>query len=287
MTQQGDPIRVIELYLSQDKPEKALALLNSVEVDLENWGHWFLRSRILSDLGQFEQALKSVKQAIQLNPGNPFLFAFLGRLESECGNLAKAETALLAALREKPDEPDFLTQYALLVAKAGQLDKADRLVQKALRIEPDSQYAVSAQSILLHLRGEDKAAAQKARQLLEKDPENLFGKLFLGKSLAELGQLGDAHRHVFSAARQEPGNQQAVDAARKLGIMNQWLLWPLKPLFRFDGIRIWLAFMALFFVLKILKMDNFLNIVLIVYIIWVLYTWIISAYIRYRIRRLK
>lgn len=105
------------------------------------------RARALLDLGQFEESLRSVRQAQQLEPDNVLnhyaLAQVLNATSAANSPVAARDAAQMQAatecLRLDPDFADCYRLNAAALARQGELDTAADMMQKAIVLNPRSE----------------------------------------------------------------------------------------------------------------------------------------------------
>ncbi len=144
-----------------------------------NIAYVLLDARVKAQLGQVNQALKSVHTTLELFPGNYSLTQYFAELSLEHGQPRRADQALELALKRRPDEPTLYKLRSraaaaqgnkadahLYLAEAhylnGQLEMAERQLEVALRGERFKFYdAAKLQAKLDHIKNELKAEKEK------------------------------------------------------------------------------------------------------------------------------
>ena len=281
MQETGQTTALARHYLDIERPERALdALDRPGATDPADPEHWYLRGQALYDLERYAEASRTVQAGLVQEPESVPLLFLRCNCEARLGNLAAAEQAILTALRLLPEEPALLCRYALLVARVGQLDKAARLIDEATRIDAEDPAVARARVTLAYLRGNDRQVTQASKELLASDPEDTFGHYMLGHALFSRGSVGDAHRHLRTAAQLDPSEQVVVEGAREARFADHWLLWPLRPFQRFGSIGLWFGFIVLFFLLRSLGMRPLAGLVALLYLILVIYSWVVPWLLR-------
>jgi tetratricopeptide (TPR) repeat protein len=269
-------LEAARIFLEERHPEWALEELDRVpKIYFENEEVCFLRAQSLLDLKQYQKSINIIRAGIRKNPESIPLLYLLCNCEAELGNLAGAERAILAALRLQPEEAGLLCRYALLVAQAGDLDKAQRLVGAAFRIAPEDFMVTRAQIAISYLRGDEGALIRNSRDLLEEDPDDVFSHYMLASSLFGQGKITEASQHLQIAAELDSRDSETAEAAHASKMATHWLLWPLRPLYKYDFafITIWFVAIAAIFMLITSGFKIAAAIFGLVYFLFCLYSW--------------
>jgi tetratricopeptide (TPR) repeat protein len=273
-------------YLSMGRADKALETLGQPSAaDFEDARFWLLRGLAFHQLERYEEAQKVVAKGLALAPESAELLWLLFRCEKEADRLAEAERAILKALQQSPENPFFLSEYALLVAQVGQMAKAERLLQEARRIDPHDKHVDRAAILVAYLRGDDSEAVQKGKALLAEEPEDFTTHYLLGGSLMAQGRFGDANRHAHTAAALQPIHGGVVQMARHSRFVNHWLMWPLRPLYRFGTVPVWIAAVVIVFSLQAAGFSRVSAIFAYVYLGYVIYSWTVPFLLRRWLQR--
>jgi predicted Zn-dependent protease len=282
----GNALALSRLYLEMGQPQQALEALGRVSTDqIEEPFFWLLQAQAYYDMDRLESAKQAVRQGLNRAPEHPFLLLLLTNCESKLGNLAAAERAILAALHRDPEDPTLLCRYALLLAKGDQLDKAEALVARASQYAPEDASIRSAEALLAYLRGDDRRAMDASLEALEKDPESIYHRQMLGGLLMEQGQVQVADRYLRAAARSDPGRRGVVEAARVSRQYAHWLLWPLRPLYRWGAARVWIVCVGSLFILDFIGLSQIAGPLTIAWIGYCVYSWVVPPLVKWWLKR--
>lgn len=273
-------------YLGVGQPMKALRLLNEADsetVDLPYF--WLLRGQAYFDLEQYFNALQAVEKGLAIEPEHIPLLYLLCDCQAKRDNLAAAEKAILAALKQAPDDPQLLCRYALLVSRAGQLEKAEKLIAKAAALDPEHPAVDRSRVILAYLKGDDRQTAELSKDMLQKEPEDILGHYLLGSAHAGRGQVVAADRSFGKAVRLNPGQKELARSARATRTYAHWLLLPLRPLYRFGTVPVWLFAIVTILVLRALGLEQAVIVFSIIYFVFVVYSWVVPPLLKRWLQR--
>ncbi len=92
-----------------------------------------------AEANQFELAVRIIRRAVDLNPGNPVLWHNQGTLLLELGRDESAAHAFQAAIQLAPDFADAYASLAAIRAREGKMEQAVALGREAARHAPDSE----------------------------------------------------------------------------------------------------------------------------------------------------
>jgi tetratricopeptide (TPR) repeat protein len=148
------------------------------------------RGNALLAAGRPEPALIDYDSALLLKPGLPEVIALKGEAFSIMRNYEAAVEAFSTALKSRAQDPDILSGRAIALMALGRLDEADadwRLQLSVLPAERASAHACVA------LRLADYATAlPQLERAIQKEPRNLYWRLYRLTALRRLGKSVDA-----------------------------------------------------------------------------------------------
>ena len=136
----------------------------------------------------------------------------LGQICSHRGQLDEALWHYEEALRRRPENPDVLNNIATVWTKRGQLDRAAETFYRILVRRPAELAPRNNLANTLALMGDKPGAVMHYRELLRYHPDQPFPQVhfLLGKLLLELGEPGEAVRHLRTALELQPGYPEAA-----------------------------------------------------------------------------
>ncbi len=147
---------------------------------------WSAMSEILAGMGQADAARQAEEQMKYLKSLPPPLVIVMDLIAR--GRLGKAEQLCKRFMLKNPQHVDGMRLLAEIATKMGALNEADVLLSAAERLSPDNS-AVTADYIqLLRRRHRFDDAISRARNLVERDPDNLK---FQSLAAIEHMQVGD------------------------------------------------------------------------------------------------
>jgi len=172
-----------EFYFGKIK--EAISLLKKgLDIAREN-GHKSYIEFFLGELenvkGDYESGLTHHKQAVKLNPKNPFLLKNLGATYGQLGNNEEAIELYDRALEIKPDDYNSLRNKGISLSKLGKEEEAIELYDRALEIKPDDYMSLRQKGVSLsELRKEEEAIElfDRALEIKSDDWNALISKAF-------------------------------------------------------------------------------------------------------------
>ena len=147
-----------------DARARAEAVINR---DANNVQAHVLLGNALAGLRDFDQAIKEIEQAIELDPTRGATFANLGLVETQRGQQDKAEEAFKRSVALKPEWVPGHLALANHYWATNRIAQAEAELSIALKIEPRNAIANRAMALLYMASKRDKAAEPYARALAE------------------------------------------------------------------------------------------------------------------------
>lgn len=121
------------------QPETALIYLEELAKEHPAQGMWQVEIAVtMAEMGEYEQALFSLKRAVEIEPENVELWRYLGRFCVD-NVLEVRETGLPAArqaLALAPANPNMLDLMGLVLLQLEDETGAERFLQRAVSVEP-------------------------------------------------------------------------------------------------------------------------------------------------------
>lgn len=100
----------------------------------------------LVDKGQYEQAQKSLRQALDIAPNNVEVLRQYAKVTANLGNLKEAFAIFDKAVEINPNNVDLLRNYGAVLTDAGDLEEAIIIFKKAIVIAPNDVKVLSSYS---------------------------------------------------------------------------------------------------------------------------------------------
>ena len=208
-----------QIYFARGEPQKAIDLCSIIIANDAEFIHAHqLMGRAYLKLGNYLEAIKSLLNAIQISPKNPFRYKVVGNILSKLGKwedlivimkiavdsglqhsfikeyLAKAyistdqKTEAIRYYEDlvnlQPDSIAYLNNLAVCYKNSEQIDKAIEIYEKARSIEPDNLSLRFNLSLAFLAENKNEDAISLLKSILEIDPSH-------EKSKAKLLMLTD------------------------------------------------------------------------------------------------
>jgi tetratricopeptide (TPR) repeat protein len=198
-------------YFNQERFDLALADFDrAIELDPSCAVAYTGRASILTDRGQFEEAMDAVNRAIQLNRRSPFDAAYNNRaqIEVELGQIEQALVDFDAALDLEPHNAIILANRGRAFTKTGNFAAARKDLDRAIALEP-TLYRAYQRRAKLHLEtGELQAALTDVNETIRLRPNYALAHYTRSLILRRLGKVEEADGDLNEATNLDPNVSQ-------------------------------------------------------------------------------
>jgi tetratricopeptide (TPR) repeat protein len=171
-------------------------------------------SQLLDYLGQTEQALHRIQEALRLAPADPEALALGGKYAAKLGRTDEAEALFRQALQKRPDLLIAREGLGGIVLDQGQPREALELLEPVLRAAPDSVSARNQAGIACSLLGRNAEAIAHFQHAIGKNPRDAAIRRNLGLAHERAGQATEAliqFRAALQLAPQDPQIRADLD----------------------------------------------------------------------------
>jgi Flp pilus assembly protein TadD len=152
-----------------------------------------LRARALFEDGAPARAIEVLEPSARANPGDVATQFALADLYNDAGREDDAERTVRQLIAIEPSNAGALNYLGYLLAENGhQLDEAVRLVQKALDLEPENPSFLDSLGWAYYRQGKMEDAEKYLVPAADKMPKNSVIQDHLGDVLAKRGRWADA-----------------------------------------------------------------------------------------------
>jgi class 3 adenylate cyclase/TolB-like protein/Flp pilus assembly protein TadD len=151
----------------------------------------------------FEQGLRDVRKALELDPCDPESNRILGFMEFLCGHDEAAKSLLTRAAQLNPSDAYIKARNAAIATFLGDPERALALVEEAENLDPLLPvYCVEERGVALYALGRYPEALEALTRLAY---QTYRARLYRAASLVALGRLADARRLCDEAVAGNPG----------------------------------------------------------------------------------
>jgi len=170
--------------------EAETACREALQAEPENPHALHLLGLVAFKLGNSELALKSLQEAIRLDPLNAFLHNNLGETYRGLNRLEDAENCYVKALALRPDYSEANANLGLVLHASEKIERSARgYVNLGIALEAAGRVADAERSY---------------RRALESEPDNPGAHLGIGHVLERAGQLAEAEQSARKALALKP-----------------------------------------------------------------------------------
>lgn len=236
----------------------------------------YLLSCCLFGAEEFEAAIEECSIAAENDYSIVLCNYLLAKIYLEQERYKKSEQLFLEALSMEPNDADILASYGYLMLKTGFKDKAVKLINEALRIEPENCIALRYK-YYLQIAARKRAAYMETLEKIMQNSDSELQKLI---SIAVQQLIEKKSRAAKETLRQaylmDPTNMELLQLLKDVEQMSSIFYAPARFIDRIGGGAVlWIAVMALIFVLNTIGMEKAAGITAFAYIGLCVYTWIL------------
>lgn len=158
---------------------------------------------------QWDEATSTARQAVHLAPDFPFAHYALASVLHDRHRLAEAEAAVQEALRFEPDHPDYCALLAQIRIDRKDWAGALEMAERGLQSTPDHIACTNLRAIALVKLGRRAEAGATIDAALARHPDNAVTHANQGWTYLEQANPTKALEHFREALRLDPTNEWA------------------------------------------------------------------------------
>jgi len=193
--------------VDQEKYSEAHALYQKIcKTDKRDADAWHALGVISGFLGNKEQAINSLYQAIQLNPKRALSHYNLGVIYRDAGQLDESIVAFHAAVKLKPDYKEACECLAQEYGNAKQYDKSIETIYKLIELDPENSGYKHNLAFMFQVKGMLDEAIKSYRDALTATPNSTLSLDSLGSALGKSGQFHEAIETYRQSLTIDPSN---------------------------------------------------------------------------------
>jgi tetratricopeptide (TPR) repeat protein len=175
----------------------------------------------LGELGRYEEAIKEIDRAIELNPNDPACHNNKGNALGELGRHEEAIEEYNKAIELNPDNPNYHNNIGNALGELGRYKEAIKEIDRAIELNPNDPACHNNKGNALGELGRYKEAIEEYNKAIELNPDNPNYHYNKGIALGALGRYKEAIEEYNKAIELNP-NDPAYHynkgiALRKLG----------------------------------------------------------------------
>ena len=165
--------------------------------------------------GDFDFAVKCIRQAIQISGKIPEYYHHLGTVLCEMGDFSAAIASYREGLCSCPDNAEMQRLLGDALVQWGDMPGAEASYRQAVQLDPSDMLANRELGSLLALRSRREDAVPYYRAALKLVPDDARTHFNLAAVLTEMGRAGEADAEYAQAARLD-----RASAAYSMGTMH-------------------------------------------------------------------
>lgn len=205
-------VLVFALAASAQTPAPAKSVLTPAEARRRDAAAWYLKGRLHLQENEYEEAVKAIRKAIELDPDDGSLHGQFAELLRDLSISDEAEKEARKAARLSPDDPwvlRILGQTLLANAKNQTgVEEAAAALRKANDLQPGEPAGATAYAQALIRLGKPQEAVPVLERVLDRGRGPSVPLLY-GEALEKSGRFGDAEDVFLSVLRIDPENRAA------------------------------------------------------------------------------
>ncbi len=181
------------ILLAKDKPQEALTLLRSAEVNDPNQAAlkvWLADAE--GRCGSDKAALNLLSKAVELDPDNAEYRIRLAESLENAGQPAKSEQVLRTGLRRDPGSVSLVSAYTVWCVRNGYPDRMTGSIERAEKIVASRAQGPADLALLCLRAGRSDWAVRVASGLIKSDPKSLVAVLTTGADQVSKGKVAEA-----------------------------------------------------------------------------------------------
>ncbi len=167
--------------------------------------------------GKYEEAEKSFRKSIELNPDYALSHEGLGMILLSKGELNEAQIELETALKLEPERTSAHLNLGIIYLNRNENDRAQKSFETAIKLNPDITDAHEGLGLVLLSKGDFDGAQTKFETVIKLDPERASAHLNLGVVFLNRKELDKAQMKFETALKLDP---EFADAHHRLGIIH-------------------------------------------------------------------
>lgn len=194
--------------------DKALAIYEEIlKKDKKNHASAYEIARIYSRQSDLDKAIKSVKTAINLAPGNVWYKSFLVELYDKTGRYKEAAELYEEMVDLEPLNDQLYYRWAFFLVKSNDLNKALKVYDQLETTLGLNEETIRHKHRLYMGMGNHKKAGRELERLIEAFPQNTQYRHLLAEFYLQIGEQGEAQKIYRDILRIDPEDSKAELAA--------------------------------------------------------------------------
>lgn len=198
-----------EYYASEGQYEEAIKEMETaIEINPDYFTAYELLGQIYAMKGQREKAKEMFNRSIQLSPYNTPSHRGLARIYFDEGSLEDARMELIKVLKLSPSDMNATRQLIRIFKREGNLDNAENNYQFMIKKDRGNPALHQGLGLIYQEKGEWDKAIAEFRQVIKYMPAEIETLLDLASVYSAMGDYMHAEEHLRMAASAEPNNPE-------------------------------------------------------------------------------
>jgi tetratricopeptide (TPR) repeat protein len=177
-------------------PQKTVEVLNKLTSQPLPKEMWMTSGDVYSQVGDYEDALRSFRKAIELDPNMDRAHHFAGVALIRLGRPSEAIPELQAELKLSPNDPDTQYNLAYALLETSQKDQAMAILRALVAAHPDHAQAQYQLGKELLASGNAEEAVQHLEAAARLDPQDDYIHYQLQAAYRKAGRTADADKEL-------------------------------------------------------------------------------------------
>jgi len=197
-------------YFKSGKYEEAIkSFKQAIEIDPDFAEVHYNLGLAYFESGKYEEAIDAYKHAIRIDPDYADAHYNLGKVYDELGKYEEAIDAYKHAIRIDPDAADAHYNLGTDYGKSGMYKEAIESFKQAVRIDPDYASAHHNLGVAYRKTGRNEEEVESYKQAIRIDPDLAIAHYNLGVAYGNLGKYKKAKESFKQAIRIDPDYKSA------------------------------------------------------------------------------
>lgn len=200
---------------TKNRPLAVQSLRQALEIKPGDGALRFELGRLLLEGGDLEAAREQLELLASKDPGRPRVNELLGLTLERAGRTADARDAFEAELARNPNSVTALVELGELELTLGSRDRAAELFGKARALDRTNLRVTLGLARVERERKRPAEARRLAKEVLDASPENLDAHLEMGRAWRDDGRYTEAQEHYAKVVSILEGRPEDSDAWRR------------------------------------------------------------------------
>lgn len=199
------PLMIADFSLTLDEPEKAEASTKTAfSINQESSAAWMIAGRQHYLKGRSDEAEKSFRRAVEIDPVNTLALGELGTLLMEKGHFGESGEKLSSAIEKDPDVSAFWSRRGMLMNWIEKLPAAQADLSRATELNASDYRSFTGLGVIALKEGRTTEAMEYFRKAGIMEPRYAEPHIFLGITYYQLEDVNHALEELRLAMALDP-----------------------------------------------------------------------------------